>query len=52
MAPPVPGRAIEAVRAIGLERTVLINQRHPQFRLVTHAKPRPVVWDARLFGLP
>jgi RES domain-containing protein len=38
-----------SVPAMGLERNVLINQRHPQFRDVTHGEPRPVVWDARLF---
>jgi hypothetical protein len=36
---------------MGLERNVLINQRHAEFRHVTHGKPRPVVWDARLFGV-
>ena len=40
---------VPSVPAMGLERNVLINQRHPQFRHVTHGEPRPVVWDARLF---
>jgi hypothetical protein len=40
------------VPAMGLERNVLINQRHPQFRHLTHGDPRPVIWDARLFGAP
>jgi RES domain-containing protein len=43
---------VPSVPAIGLERNVLINQRHPQFRHVTYAEPRPVVWDARLFAAP
>jgi RES domain-containing protein len=41
---------LPSLPAMGLERNVLINQRHPQFRHVTHAEPRPVVWDARLFA--
>lgn len=41
---------VPSLPAMGLERNVLINQRHPQFRYVTHADPRPVVWDARLFA--
>ena len=41
---------VPSVPAMGLERNVLINQRHPQFRHVTHGEPRPVVWDARLFA--
>jgi RES domain-containing protein len=41
---------VPSVPAMGLERNVLINQRHPQFRHVTHADPRPVVWDSRLFA--
>jgi len=40
---------VPSVPAMGLERNVLINQRHPAFRHVTHGEPRPVVWDARLF---
>jgi RES domain-containing protein len=42
---------VPSVPAMGLERNVLINQTHPQFRHVTHAEPRPVIWDARLFGV-
>jgi RES domain-containing protein len=41
---------VPSVPAMGLERNVLINQRHPQFEHITHADPRPVVWDARLFA--
>jgi len=41
---------VPSVPAMGLERNVLINRRHLQFRLVTHAEPRPTVWDARLFA--
>ena len=43
---------VPSVPAMGLERNVLINQRHPQFRHITHGEPRPVVWDARLFRAP
>ena len=41
---------VPSLPAMGLERNVLINQRHPQFEYITHADPRPVVWDARLFA--
>ena len=41
---------VPSLPAMGLERNVLINQRHPQFQYVTHADPRPIVWDARLFA--
>jgi RES domain-containing protein len=41
---------VPSLAAMGLEHNVLINQRHPQFRHVTHAESRPVVWDARLFA--
>lgn len=41
---------VPSLPAMRLERNVLINQRHPQFQYVTHAAPRPVVWDARLFA--
>jgi RES domain-containing protein len=41
---------VPSVPAMGLERNVLINQRHPQFRHITHGEPRPVIWDARLFA--
>jgi hypothetical protein len=34
---------------MGLERNVLINQRHPQFAQITAGRLRPIVWDARLF---
>jgi RES domain-containing protein len=40
---------VPSVPAMGLERNVLINQRHPQFGQITAGHPRPVVWDARLF---
>lgn len=40
---------VPSVPAMGLERNVLINQRHPQFRHLTHGELRPIVWDARLF---
>jgi RES domain-containing protein len=41
---------VPSVPAMGLERNVLINQRHPQFGHIGHGEPRPVIWDARLFG--
>jgi len=41
---------VPSVPAMGLERNVLINQRHPEFRHVACAEPRPLVWDARLFA--
>ncbi|MGH6960797.1 MAG: RES family NAD+ phosphorylase [Dongiaceae bacterium] len=31
------------------EENLLLNQEHPDFRLVTHGEPRPVIWDERLF---
>jgi len=40
---------VPSLPAMGLERNVLINQRHPEFGHVTHGEPRPLVWDARLF---
>jgi RES domain-containing protein len=43
---------VPSVPALGLEHNVLINQRHPQFQHVTHAEPRQLVWDARLFATP
>jgi RES domain-containing protein len=41
---------VPSVPAMGLERNVLINQRHPQFRHLTHGEPRRLIWDSRLFG--
>jgi RES domain-containing protein len=41
---------VPSLPATGLERNVLINQRHPQFGHITHGDPRPVIWDARLFA--
>jgi len=32
-----------------VERNVLINQDHPQFRRIRAGGPKPVVWDERLF---
>lgn len=31
------------------ERNVVINQDHPRFRKLLASKPKPVVWDQRLF---
>jgi RES domain-containing protein len=41
---------VPSVPAMGLERNVLLNQRHPQFGQITAGTPRPIVWDARLFA--
>ena len=41
---------VPSLPAMGLERNVLINQRHPQFGAISSGPPRPVVWDARLFA--
>jgi RES domain-containing protein len=32
-----------------VERNVVINQNHPEFRKLRATKPKPVVWDERLF---
>jgi len=39
--PSVPGN--------GMGRNILINQEHPQFRLVSASEPGAVRWDRRLF---
>ena len=36
--------------AMGFERNVLINQLHPDFADIRAARPRQVLWDARLFA--
>ena len=33
-----------------MEENVLINPAHPEFAGITHALPRPVLWDRRLFS--
>jgi hypothetical protein len=43
---------VPSVPAMGLDRNVLINQRHPQFRHIAQGDPRPLIWDARLFATP
>ena len=40
--PSVVGRPVE--------RNILINQEHPDFARVTASRPKPVIWDERLFG--
>lgn len=40
---------VPSLAASGLGRNVLINQDHPQFRLLRASKPQPVLWDPRLF---
>jgi len=32
-----------------VERNVVINQEHPGFRKLRATKPKPVIWDERLF---
>jgi RES domain-containing protein len=43
---------VPSLPAMGLERNVLINQRHPEFGAISSGTPRPVGWDARLFAAP
>lgn len=31
------------------ESNIVINQEHPEFRLITASDPEPVIWDRRLF---
>ena len=40
---------VPSLPAMGLERNVLLNQRHPDFARIRYEPPRPVVWDRRLF---
>lgn len=40
---------VPSVPAMGYERNLLLNQLHPAFGEITSSRPRPVVWDARLF---
>jgi hypothetical protein len=37
---------------MGFERNLLINQLHPDFADIRAARPRSVLWDARLFMPP
>lgn len=41
---------VPSVPSGGIERNVLIHQRHPDFHLITASEPIPVRWDKRLFG--
>ncbi len=41
---------VPSVPSGGIERNVLIHQRHPDFPRITATKPTPVRWDKRLFG--
>jgi RES domain-containing protein len=43
---------VPSLPAMGYDRNVLINQLHPAFSELRTSQPRPVVWDARLFGSP
>ena len=42
---------VPSVPSGGVDRNVLIHQRHPDFPLITASKPTPVRWDKRLFGI-
>lgn len=33
-----------------VERNVVMNETHPEFGKISSQRPRPVVWDERLFG--
>jgi RES domain-containing protein len=41
---------VPSVPAMGLEHNVLIRQTRPSFAHITSGRPRPVIWDARLFA--
>jgi len=41
---------VPSVPSGGIERNVLIHQRHPDFHRITASEPSPVRWDKRLFG--
>ncbi len=32
-----------------LETNIILNQQHPDFRLIKASRPKPVLWDARLW---
>jgi RES domain-containing protein len=41
---------VPSVPTMGREYNALISQSHPSFAQITSGRPRPVVWDARLFA--
>ncbi|MBV1800464.1 RES family NAD+ phosphorylase [Siccirubricoccus sp. G192] len=41
---------VPSLPAMGYDRNVLINQMHPAFSELRTSQPRPMIWDARLFG--
>jgi RES domain-containing protein len=41
---------VPSLPAMGYERNLLLNQLHPEFGEITASRPRPVIWDARLFA--
>lgn len=41
---------VPSLPAMGMERNLLINQLHPDFADIRAGRPRPLHWDARLFG--
>ncbi len=41
---------VPSVPSGGVERNVLIHQRHPDFARITASVPMPVMWDQRIFG--
>jgi RES domain-containing protein len=42
---------VPSVPTGGVERNVLIHQKHPDFPQITASKPEPVLWDKRIFNL-
>jgi RES domain-containing protein len=41
---------VPSVPSGGVERNVLIHQRHPDFHRITASEPVAVLWDKRIFG--
>ncbi len=40
---------VPSIPSDGLDQNVVINQEHPDFALLRAGKPKPVIWDSRLF---
>lgn len=43
---------VPAMTGRPVERNLLISPRHAQVAAITGGKPRPVIWDDRIFGKP
>ncbi len=43
---------VPSVPAMGYERNLLLNPLHADFGEIRSSRPRPVIWDARLFASP